>query len=240
MNTLKEIRHAIDRLSHLERQELFCYLQPADGLLHTGDAMKGTRTDCTSSASDYLTREEFLEFQERSSTPYEYINGVIRQIIGPSVAHCIVTQNLCDAIRARLRGRRCKTFSSGPRLNMTLDCDEVIYRPDLFVACENSGGCQDCTQTPKLVVEVVSPSTQDIDKREKLANYRRVPSLDEYVVAAQKCVELTIYRRAENWAPDVVNSLHAAAELRSLGLSIPLVEIYERVFSDRIAANSTL
>lgn len=222
MNHLEELRHAIACLDPLERQE------------------EEAHTDCPSPVSEYMTREEFLQFQERSSIQYEYINGIIRQIIGPSVAHCMVTQNLVGAIRTRLQGRQCKAFSSGIQLDLALEDDQVIYRPDLFVVCESEGWCKDYAGTPKLVVEVISPSTHYIDKREKLVNYRRVPSLDEYVVVAQKCVELTIYRRTEDWAPKIVNSLHASAQLCSLGFSIPLVEIYEHVFSGRIVSNSKL
>src|SRR5690242_1856631 len=86
----------------------------------------------------YMTREEFLHVQERSSIAYEYVNGVIRQIDGPTLAHCLLTQNFCQAIRARLRGSQCEVFSSGVQLNLTLRNDEVVYRPDLFVACQKN------------------------------------------------------------------------------------------------------
>ena len=116
-------------------------------------------------------------------------------------------------------------------MSLTLGHDEIVYHPDLFVSCDQSAWDERWIPNPKFVVEVLSPSTQHLDRREKAANYRRVASLDEYVIASQKRPELTIHRRAEHWQPDVVVGPRAVAEFRSLGMSVPLADIYEGVFS---------
>jgi Uma2 family endonuclease len=75
-------------------------------------------------------------------------------------------------------------------------------------------------------VEVLSPSTGRIDRAEKLLNYRVLASLEEYVLIAQRTLEVTIHRRSERWAPAVVTDLDATAEFRSIGVNLPLNVIY--------------
>jgi Uma2 family endonuclease len=231
MNNFEEIRYALSRLNNAERRAIIAWLQRSNELLYGADRVEESRPAYVSQAPEYMTREEFLELQERSPIPYEYVNGIIRQMSAPSVAHCRVTQSLFDGMRSRLRGSPCETFCAGLQLNLTLEDDEIVYKPDLFVVCESQGWGKNWIANPKLVVEVLSPSTQYIDRREKLVNYCRVPSLDEYVIASQKRAEFMIYRRAGDWRPESVTDLRSVVEFRSLGIAIPLVEIYDDVFS---------
>ena len=82
---------------------------------------------------------------------------------------------------------------------------------------------------PRLIVEVFSPVTEDIDRREKLLNYRRIPSLEEYVLVAQRTLEVIIFRRCDNWNPTVLISPDDVVESHSVELSVSLEEIYEGV-----------
>ena len=86
-----------------------------------------------------------------------------------------------------------------------------------------------CINDPCLVIEVLSPSTARFDKREKLASYRGIPSIEEYVMVEQKPTNLVIYRRAEHWKPQVLDTLDSVLELRSVGLSLPVARIYTGV-----------
>jgi Uma2 family endonuclease len=238
MNNFEEIRHALSRLNNTERRAIIAWLQRSNELLYGADRVEEPRPAYVSQAPEYMTREEFLEFQEQSPIPYEYINGIIRQISGPSVAHCRVTQNLFDGMRRRLRGTLCEAFCAGLQLSLTLGDDEIVYRPDVFAVCDNKGWGKNGVPNPKLVVEVLAPSTQYIDRREKLVNYCRVASLDEYIIASQKHTELTIYRRAADWRAEAVTDLRAVVEFRSLGITVPLVEIYDDVFSGAIVPSA--
>jgi Uma2 family endonuclease len=231
MNRFEEIRHALARLSDAERRALIAWLQRPNELLYGADRVEEPQSAYATPLPEYMTREEFLDFQERSPIPYEYINGIIRQVSAPSVAHGLVTQNIFRVVDSHLRGGPCKPFCTGVQLSLTLGEDEIVYIPDLYVSCDRTAWDDRWIPNPKFVVEVLSPSTQHIDRREKAANYCRVPSLDEYVIAAQKRAELTIYRRAGQWSPEIVSGPRAVAEFRSLGLSVPLAEIYEDVFS---------
>jgi len=78
---------------------------------------------------------------------------------------------------------------------------------------------------------VLSPSTEKIDRREKALNYRQIATLEEYVLIAQNRPRVEIQRRADEWRPTFVTSLDATAEFNSIGLSLPLTQIYEGVLN---------
>ena len=79
------------------------------------------------------------------------------------------------------------------------------------------------------MIEVLSPSTARFDRREKVASYREIPSIEEYVVVAQKPIQVVVYRRAEQWEPQILETLESVLELRTVGLSLPLARIYKGV-----------
>jgi len=229
MNKFADIRRALGRLSEAERKEVIAWLERLGERTFGVDRVEEPQAAYAAPLPGYMTREEFLDFQERSFTLYEYINGIIRDMSGPSVAHCLIAQNIQRALDSHLRGGPCQPFCSGGSVNLTLGNDEIVYHPDVYVSCDRSVWDPRWIPNPKFVVEVLSPSTQDIDSREKAVNYRRVDSLDEYVIASQKRPEVTIYRRADRWRPAVSVGLRAEAEFRSFGVSVSLAEIYEGV-----------
>lgn len=73
----------------------------------------------------------------------------------------------------------------------------------------------------------MSRSTERIDRREKAYAYRELPSIQEVVLVSQKAALVTLYRRTEDWSPVVLGSLEQALELKSIGLVLPLQQIYE-------------
>jgi Uma2 family endonuclease len=252
MNKFAEIRYSLAQLSDVERKDIIAWLErfgerihgfgmhgfesvedsdgrrPASGV-HFTESVSLESSSSRPANPEYMTREEFLDFQEQSFTPFEFVNGIIRPMSGPSVAHCLITQNIHRVLDARLRGGPCQSFCTGGEINLTLGDDEIVYHPDVYVSCDRSVWDPRWIPNPKFVVEVLSPSTQDIDSREKAVNYRRVDSLDEYVIASQRRPEVTIYRRADRWRPAVSVGLRAEAEFRSFGVSVSLAEIYEGV-----------
>lgn len=82
---------------------------------------------------------------------------------------------------------------------------------------------------PCLVVEVLSPSTARFDRREKLFGYREIPTIQEYLLVGQKPAHLVIHRRAEQWRPQLLESLEDVLDLQSVGLTIPVACIYRGV-----------
>ena len=80
------------------------------------------------------------------------------------------------------------------------------------------------------MVEVLSPSTETIDRREKHTHYRQAPTLEEYVLVAEDRREVTIFRRATGWAGEVLTAPEARVEFRAIAQAMPMAEIYAGVF----------
>jgi Uma2 family endonuclease len=82
---------------------------------------------------------------------------------------------------------------------------------------------------PKVLIEVLSDSTESIDRREKFLSYRQIDTLEEYVLLAQDKMEVTVFRRADKWQPEVLRQREQLLRLGSLDLSQPLSAVYEGV-----------
>jgi Uma2 family endonuclease len=146
---------------------------------------------------------------------------------GPSVAHGRIAQKLLVAIEAHLRGGPCEVFGTGVNLQIRSDTDDIQYIPDLMVACNPEQWDEDWVCNPKLVAEVLSPPTRYIDLREKSSTYRRVASIEEFLLLEQSEPTVTVFRRAEKWRSRVYSGPETVLELRSLSLALPLAQIYK-------------
>ena len=127
---------------------------------------------------------------------------------------------------SHLRSGPCEVFASGANLYIRSETDEILYIPDLVVACNREGWDKSWLCNPKVVAEILSPSTRHIDQREKAMTYRRVNSIEEYVLLEQSELEVTVHRRADQWKPLVYSGPDAVAEFKSISLSVPLAQIY--------------
>jgi len=237
MRNFEDLRQALTRLNESERHAIMSWLSRLNDRIYGADRVEEARPAYATPLPELMTLEEFFEFQERSPIPYEFINGIIRPVSAPSVAHCRVVQNIFRAIDPALRKGPCEPFIAGGEVHLRLGDDKIVYKPDVFVTCDKSVWGEGSIPNPRFVVEVLSPSTQQIDRKEKAVNYRRVPSMEEYVIASQKRAELIIYRRVAHWLPEIVSGDHAIAEFHALGVSVPLSAIYEDVFRDAVPSS---
>jgi Uma2 family endonuclease len=96
-----------------------------------------------------------------------------------------------------------------------------------MVACGREGLEKYFLRNPKVIIEVLSPSTEGTDRREKFMNYRRIPTLEEYILIAQDTPEVTIYRRSTDWKPTILTTLEAVGEIQSIDLSLPVAQVYD-------------
>jgi Uma2 family endonuclease len=238
MNSFEEIRRALGRLSISERRSVIDWMEEYNAsILSAGkieDAAPAHRpvsmpVSIPVSTSDYMTLEEFFEFEDQGSVLHEYINGVIRPLGDSTVSHGELMGNVMSAIWPRRQKGSCRPFANKLAVRLALGSEQVVYRPDVFVACQREDWEERCIPNPKFVVEVLSPSTEHIDRREKVVNYRRTTSVEEYVIVSQAVQEVLIYRRASAWIAERVVGPDGMADFRSLGISVPLAEIYDNV-----------
>jgi Uma2 family endonuclease len=227
MDTPAEIQHALERLSIGEREVVADWLQKLMEAQLPGYGVAEPRSSNAAVQPPFMTVEEYLQFEEQSPLRHEYVNGAIYAMNGVSVAHARITRELVMAVGGHLRGGPCELFSTDLKLLIRSDTDEIFYYPDVVVACQREHWGANYVCNPKLVAEILSPSTQHIDRREKAMTYRRIASLEEYVLLAQDDHKVTVQRRAENWRPQSYSGPQATVEFRSIGLSVPLARIYE-------------
>jgi Uma2 family endonuclease len=179
-----------------------------------------------------LTVEEFLQIEQGSPVRHEYVGGEIFDMRAPMPRHEVIVGNLLDHFRAQLGVGPSKVISSHLGLRLQVDAWDLFYRPDIMIACGPlTAEALDLPYLtePCVIVEVFSPVTEDIDRREKLLNYRRIPSVEEYVLVAQRSLEVSIFRRSDNWNPTVLTAPDDIVESRSVEVSMSLEEIYEGV-----------
>ena len=225
MRTIEEIQEAIRQLSGRDREFIADWLREfiveEDYRVAEPAAAYGARIK-----RDLMSMEEYLKFEEDTPIRHEYVAGEIFAMSGGSLEHELISGNVFAAFHAHLRGGPCKSFINNFKLHLEVNESKFFYYPDVMVACGPNTDIRFCTN-PRLIVEVLSPSTERTDRREKASNYRQIPSLEEYVLIAQRTTEVTIFRRSEHWAPLILTSPDATAEFRSIELSLPLGQIYE-------------
>lgn len=229
MNTLAEIEEAVRRLSRSQRRQLFDWFAGVLDL-ELGVCEPVARYGGAAERYESFTLEEYLDLEARSSIQHEFVAGEIYDMADPSQDHDIIAMNIAAPLHAHVRGRPCRVYVGRRQLHFRIGQDEFVYRPDVWLACgearDSKGKYLD---EPRLVIEVLSPSTARFDRREKAASYREIPSIEEYVVVAPKPADVVIYRRAQQWKPEAVAAPDGVLELQSVGLTLSLECIYERV-----------
>jgi Uma2 family endonuclease len=223
---LDDIKHALEDLSTDGRDAIAKWLGE---LISASDRSYRVEEPqpAYADAQQFMTVDEYMELEEHSSFRHEYVNGVVYAMSRPSIAHVRITGELFVAFKTHLRGSPCEAFVSDAKLRIRSETDEIFYCPDVVVACNRDEWGTNYVCNPKLVIETLSPSTEHIDRREKAMTYRRVSSIEEYVLVEQDEHKVIVHRRAENWKPHMYIGLEAVAEFRAIGLSVPLARIYE-------------
>jgi len=177
------------------------------------------------------TPEEYLALERRSETKSELVNGRIYAMTGASREHNLITANLVRELSTQLRGRPCESYASDMRVKV--DETGMYTYPGVVALCGEPAfedAAVDTLLNPAVIVEVLSPSTESYDRGEKFAHYRRLASLREYVLVAQNRVRVEHYaRRGEQWVLTEFSDLAGAFELPSVGCTLRLVDVYERV-----------
>ena len=176
----------------------------------------------------HLSVEDYLKLEEDGDIRHEYVDGAVYAMSGVSEAHNAITGDILAALLTHLRGTPCTPYFADFKVRLEVNHKDLFYYPDVMVACGREGVETHYLRYPKLVIEVLSPSTEKTDRREKLLNYTQIRTLEEYVLVSQYAREVTLHRRSEAWLPQLVRG-HSALDLMSVNLSLPLSRIYERV-----------
>jgi Uma2 family endonuclease len=170
-----------------------------------------------------LSVAEYLAYERESDCRHELVDGYLYAMTGASDRHEEIVANLMAALHAHLRPSGCRVYGGNLKIRAG---DDFLY-PDLFVRCAQERGDPYFKTDPLLVIEVLSPNTQRYDRGDKRLAYQSLPSLKEYVLAAQDSPRIEIFSRTETgWDHRLYASLDDALSLPSIGFSSPLGEVY--------------
>ena len=162
-----------------------------------------------------------------SPVKHEYVAGQIYAMTGASDTHNFICLNIATALRSHLQGSPCRVFMADVKA-LTGQAD-AFYYPDVMVSCEPSPNPY-YREQPCLIVEVLSSSTAKFDAGDKRRDYQTLPSLQEYVLVSQECMDVRVWRRGEGgWAAAIYTD-GAVVALASVGLEMPIEQIYEEVW----------
>jgi Uma2 family endonuclease len=183
----------------------------------------------TAVGSEYVSVADYLAAEATSDVRHEYLGGLVYAMAGETRDHNQIAQNLLVRLREHLKGGPCKIYMSDIRVNFDLRNDEYFYYPDIVVTCDKRDTHKRFVHYPMLIIEVLSESTERVDKREKFFAYTSIASLEEYVLVPQTSKEITVFRRANNWKAEIISAERAKLMLESVRATLPLSAIYEGV-----------
>jgi Uma2 family endonuclease len=174
-----------------------------------------------------ITPAEYLEGERVSEIRHEYIDGKVYAMAGASAEHNEICGDVYTNLKTHLRGSSCRVFMEAVKVELSDDLGDAFYYPDVFVTCEPKGEDTHVMREPKLIIEVISPSTARHDRGEKLAAYKRIPSVEEIMIIEQEWPEIFVTRRLDNWKRHIYTMMDSAIELASVGLTIKVADVYQ-------------
>lgn len=174
------------------------------------------------------TRGDYYALIDAGETKAEWVNGEIYLMSGGTLEHSAIAMSLGSLLFLALRGRPCRVFNSD--LMIAVEETDLHTYPDLSVVCgaaERLPTYPNAVTNPTVLVEVLSPSTAAFDRGAKFEHYRRLPSLQEYVLVHPDAPKIEVYRRVpEGWLFQVYVGFDARMPLRSLEVEIALNEVF--------------
>jgi len=181
-------------------------------------------------AHKLVSTADYLAADLASAHKNELWDGEIRAMAGASPAHVFIAGNVAAELRERLRKRGCRTGTADLRVRLS---DLRYVYPDIVVVCEPPEYTDEKPPSllnPTLIVEIISPSTGELDRSVKLRAYTQLASVQAYWIIEQDRAQVTTYERQDDvWTLGFAAGLEAEVARAPLGLSIPRRDIYDQV-----------
>ena len=170
-----------------------------------------------------LTEEEYLAFEEQSKRKHEFVGGYVYAMAGTGERHNLICTNLVAALVAPVRARGCRLYVADMKLRTP---DASFYYPDVMVVCDSTDRENIYRTHPCLLVEVLSWATKTVDRREKLVEGRRIPTLRTYLLVDpdERLVQRHWRDESGTWRTDSHEA--GAVPLPCLGVEIQLGDVY--------------
>jgi Uma2 family endonuclease len=182
----------------------------------------------TEAASRRWTIEEFFAWQEMQPERYELVDGFpVKMMAGARSVHDDIVVNVLAELRNQLRGSDCRPFTGDGSIETK---PGQIRRPDIGIDCGRRDPNATKASSPRVIVEVLSPTTRDFDTIGKLDEYKLVDGLERILVIEPNAPEVIIWERGpERWQRSVLRGLDQRVEMPEIRATLPLAEIYDGV-----------
>lgn len=175
-----------------------------------------------------LTLDDFLRWENAQIDKHEFHRGEVFALVGARRSHGRIVSNLVRRLSEALDGSPCQVFAEGMKLQIA---EDTILYPDVFVTCDKADlATEQIFRSPTLVIEVLSPTTQGYDRSQKFALYRRVASLQEYLLVDPDSRRVEAFRRMPDGAWMFADmSDGSVLQAASIGAALSLADVFDGV-----------
>jgi Uma2 family endonuclease len=177
--------------------------------------------------------EDFFTYVEPIQAKYELWDGELVLMAGSTKGHALIRDNINDSLKNTLKERGCMSFQESVYLKLR-NKDKTLFLPDVIATChtDDLDLKSRYIESPSIIVEILSESTERFDRGEKWINYRKIPSLRYYILVSQEQPLVEVYGRPHAQSLFLFESfegLDAVVDLREMDIQIPMQEIYEGI-----------
>lgn len=176
-----------------------------------------------------ISVEEYLKGELVREVKHELIDGQIYAMSGASANHERISSNISRKFGNHLEGSHCEPFGS----DMKVKVGSKFFYPDVIVDCQFDESTPYYTETPVIIIEVLSKSTRRIDETTKRFSYMNIPDLKEYVLIEQDIVDIEVIRKSEGWLSKHY-FLGDTVHFESINLTLSVEDIYQRVKNEEM------
>ena len=185
-----------------------------------------------------ITVEEYLEIDRKAEIRSEFSDGVMYEMHRVSIEHNCIKQNLVGELGSHLKGGPCRSLSSTQRI--LVKRTGMFAYPDILIFCnpiELATSDANTIVNPRIIFEVLSPSTERYDRDVKLRHYGQIESLQEYILVSQDEPQIhRLVRQTDGtWSLKVFHGIEDTFSLTSLPIEIPLADVYRNVTFPEVA-----
>ncbi len=178
-----------------------------------------------------ISKDEYLQGELASEIRHEYVAGNVYAMSGGTLNHQRIAGNFSYLVKRQLSGNRCFPTGSDFKLHVPLGGgEEAFYYPDGMIICVPVPGDALFTDSPSVILEVLSPTTRRNDEVQKFRDYLTIPTLQTYILAETESPFLTLHRRdGAGFRRESLSGPDAVLDLPEVGISISLAELYQDV-----------
>lgn len=179
-----------------------------------------------------MTEAEYLSMERASPIKHEFYQGRIYAMTGASETHNLICMNVAAALHTQLRRKACRVYANDMRV--AIPSTKLYTYPDIVIVCGQplfNDEEQDTLLNPKVIIEVLSPSTERYDRGMKFQHYSRLETISDYLLVSQnqRRIEHFVRQKTGQWLLDAITSPEQLVVIESVECSLNLDDVYEKV-----------